>query len=606
MAARAYRHQHLAPAPRGWRVRSKRSGDHVLRVAFPPGGRKRGSGRLLEILHPKQNPACENGECPIAQNPVEELLIFGNPSRRNAEGDRIDWIDELARRLEENYRSKIKVGIDPETAERDAIAESTAGPAAIAEFKKRIANPSKSDFSTVYIVATPRHGGGAEVAGPYHITRREAKRIAADRFPSSSYFKPRITSKEPKRQTVPAARGPFSRFLGNPGEYVKAMADRLEGQYRDKRKEGMGHEEALTSTIAHAGGGEPKVLAEFKRRVGNPRRRNQGPWIGRGNFTSRDEAEKLKRQLEQAGEHVRIISSGGGRNFSVMVRKRNAGGIGNHKPGCKCAFCKHAGKVREMVDKMPAPVRGVFDRNPSPAKAVKLFRRMEQLLAQGKIKASNRLRMRLARINAKMGWTMADVAARARGLNPRGRQKHSNGAGRVSSLRRRRNPSEMKQAVSLFETFHGREAEEILEKQESATMRLEYTTLGDLSYLIVQPPSGRPVQINFEGDGVKLASAPNGRQLYAIGGNQNLSSLLDKFTDDPEKDFIDLGDGLEVQYEARKVHNNFAPTDWYHKFGEKNGALPRLMYDKLKKRIFFIGGEYFIDTTDAVSPGIEN
>ncbi len=343
----------------------------------------------------------------------------------------------------------------------------------------------------------------------------------------------------------------------NAGEYVKAMADRLERDYRAKRKAGMDHEEAMTAAIA-TGGADAKTIAEFKRRIGNPR--------------------------------------------------RNAGGIGNHKPGCKCAFCERARDVRKMVEKMPAPVRGVFDRNPSQASAAKLFRRMEDLLAKGKIKASNRLRMRLARINKKMGWSMADVAgfARARGSNP--------GAGEGSQHRRRpphrrRNQADggdLRQAVSLFETFHGRNAEEIAEKQESAKMRLEYTSLGDLDYLIVQPEGKKAVQINFEGDGVKLASAPNGRQLYAIGGNQNLSSLLEKFTDDPEKDFIDLGEGIEVEYTARKIHNNFEPTEWFHKFGEKNGALPRLMYDKLKRRVFFVGGEYFIDTRDAVSPGIEN
>ncbi len=85
-----------------------------------------------------------------------------------------------------------------------------------------MANPS--DFLTVYIVATPRHGGAKEIAGPYHVTRREAKRIAAERFPSSNYFKPTITTKEPKRETVPQP-GPFSKYLRNrtgvgPGSWV--------------------------------------------------------------------------------------------------------------------------------------------------------------------------------------------------------------------------------------------------------------------------------------------------------------------------------------------------------------------------------------------------
>lgn len=168
----------------------------------------------------------------------------------------------------------------------------------------------------------------------------------------------------------------------------------------------------------------------------------------------------------------------------------------------------------------------------------------------------------------------------------------------------RRNPSDTQQAVRLFEKFHGRDPKEIAEKHVSAAMRKDYTALGDLERLKVLTPLRQTAQFNFEDDGVKLASSPDGKQLYCIGGNQNLSSCLDK--ESLEKDFIDLGECVEVQYLARKVHANFEPVSWYHKFGEKTGARPQLAYDKLKRQIFFVGGEYFIDTKAGVSPGIEN
>jgi hypothetical protein len=512
--ARAYQHQHLAEAPRGWRVRTKRAGDHVLRVAFPPGRRRRGAGRLLEILHPKKSPACESGECSISQNPVEELLIFGNPEKP---GDRINWLEEITNRLEASYRSKIRVGMDPETAERDAIAESGAGPAAIAEFKKRIGNPATKQRK--------HFAKGTRAEDVYRFAaamerKHPGRKVEVQERSDNSWDV--FVVNEPRR---------------NAGEYVKAMADKLEEQYRAKRSEGMGHEEAMSSTIAKAGGADPKILAEFKRRIGNP------------------------------------------------------GGIGNHKPGCKCAFCQHARKVRKTVEKMPKPIRDVFDRNPSArSRAVKLYKRMARLTGAEAFK----VRMQLARLNKKMGWTMADAASFARG-HASGRRRNQGSEG-----------GELRQAVSLFGTFHGRDPEEIASIQRSAAMRLEYTALGELEYLIVKPPEKPQIEINFEGDDIKLASAPNGRQLYLIDGNQCLDGMLGKFTDDPRKDFIDLGEALEVQYDARKIHTNFEPTSWYHKFGEKNGALPRLMYDKLKKEIFFVGGEYFIDTKDAVSPGIEN
>lgn len=170
--------------------------------------------------------------------------------------------------------------------------------------------------------------------------------------------------------------------------------------------------------------------------------------------------------------------------------------------------------------------------------------------------------------------------------------------------RKRRNPDETRAAVRLFEKFHGRDPKEITEKHVSAAMRKDYTALGDLEHLKVITPLGQTVQFDFEGDGVKLASSPDGKQLYCIGGNQNLSSCLDAAS--LEKDFIDLGECVQVQYLARKVHAGFEPVSYYHKFGEKTGERPQLAYNKLQRQIFFVGGNYFIDTKQGVSPGIEN
>jgi hypothetical protein len=215
-------------------------------------------------------------------------------------------------------------------------------------------------------------------------------------------------------------------------------------------------------------------------------------------------------------------------------------GTRGHKPGCKCFACKH--------------------------------KRGEQVNPKTKRKAATGRRERLA------------------------------AAG--TSRRQRRNPSEETQAVQLYQSFHGRDPKEIVDKHVSAAVRLEYTALGDLEYLKVITPLGQKAEFHFDGDRVKLASSPDGKQLYVIGGNQDLRNCLDK--DSLEKDFIDLGEATEVQYLARKVHGNFRPVSYYHKFGEVNGAKPQLMFDKLKKQIFFIGGEYRIDTSKGVSPGIEN
>lgn len=185
---------------------------------------------------------------------------------------------------------------------------------------------------------------------------------------------------------------------------------------------------------------------------------------------------------------------------------------------------------------------------------------------------------------------------------------------RATRGRRRadRNPSETKQAVRLFQGFHGHDPKEIAEKHVSAAVRLDYAAIGDLIYVKTLTPLDEKAEFTFDGDGVKLASSPDGKQLYCIGGNQNILPLLEDRS--AEKDFIDMGECLEVAYLARKIHGDFRPVEYYHEFGEINGMRPRLMFDKVRKQLFFIGGDYFIDVTmrapgtplGKVSPGIEN
>ena len=191
---------------------------------------------------------------------------------------------------------------------------------------------------------------------------------------------------------------------------------------------------------------------------------------------------------------------------------------------------------------------------------------------------------------------------------------------RLNPKRKKRNPKpegELKQAVHLFGSFHGKDPKEIIEKHESAEIRKDYAALGDLVAIGIGDCAmhgqnlvnnwNKCSHIAFKGDGVKLASSPNGRQLYAIGGNQNLVSCHGKFEGvDWEKDFVDLGECPFIVYLARKAHGNFEPIEYVHEFGEKSGIRPQLMYDKLKRRIFFVGGDYFIDSSKQISPGIEN
>lgn len=179
--------------------------------------------------------------------------------------------------------------------------------------------------------------------------------------------------------------------------------------------------------------------------------------------------------------------------------------------------------------------------------------------------------------------------------NPRGKRKNP------------RTSEDLQRGVKVFQIFHGKDPQQVAEQQRSAAMRDTYVALGKLEYIDVVTPKGDLERIDFEGDGVKLASSTEGNQFYFIGGNQRLSDdSLKKLVEDPTKDMLDLGDAVEIQYAASKVHTNFEETSWYHKLGEETGDVPRLGYDRLKKEIFLVGGSYRIDLSVDVSPGIEN
>jgi hypothetical protein len=55
---RKFRHQDIAAVPRGWKVRTVKEKGHDIRIAYPPGPRRKGAGRLISILHPvsERNP----------------------------------------------------------------------------------------------------------------------------------------------------------------------------------------------------------------------------------------------------------------------------------------------------------------------------------------------------------------------------------------------------------------------------------------------------------------------------------------------------------------------------------------------------------------------
>jgi hypothetical protein len=98
-----------------------------------------------------------------------------------------------------------------------------------------------------------------------------------------------------------------------------------------------------------------------------------------------------------------------------------------------------------------------------------------------------------------------------------------------------------------------------------------------------------------------VAGEPNSRQIYLVGGNQNIDDKLTVIGADPEKEIIDCGFCYVIEYYTQKRFDRMQPTDYFHKFGEKTGVPPRLIYWREPKLLQLVGGEYFVTPR-----GIEN
>lgn len=469
--AAAYRHEELQKTPAGYRVRSVKRGSHVVRIAFPPGPRKKGSGKVVEILHPngENNPSCIVSN-QARKNPGE-LLIFGNPSTKRATRERAERI--RGARLNPDYVYFTMNG---------------------------------RQYRTDGQIVEGKDGQTWNRTGSLPVVLAARKEWAA-------------------RSGNPKAFAGWSRFTGKEKNFLRSIhmpAPKNEEEVR-AYKETLKKIDEINAR--HRGENPTRMQVTFDRGIQKYLAFLYDPKFGNLYGTGFTKKQAVKALHE------------------VVRTARRTGSWRNPRRRNQPFVCKRCGK--------------------------------EFTAAQVE---AGEYRKHLAEHRAK----------------------------RSTARRRRtdRNPDETKQAVKLFQSFHGKDPKDIAEKHVSAAIRKDYAALGDLEYLVVVTPLGQSAKFDFEGDGVKLASSPDGRQLYCIGGNQNLAQCLT--ADSLEKDFVNLGEATEVQYLARKVHGNFEPVSYFHKFGEKTGARPQLAYDKLKRQIFFIGGEYFIETKKGVSPGIEN
>lgn len=163
-------------------------------------------------------------------------------------------------------------------------------------------------------------------------------------------------------------------------------------------------------------------------------------------------------------------------------------------------------------------------------------------------------------------------------------------AQRTKPAARRRNPGELEAAAQLSEQFHGRPARKVSTVDAPDQPQLVLAELGRLVELEIQTAAGVRATLQFRG--VKLASSPDGGQLYFAGGDQSLDLAELGLADQLPKDHVFVGHVRAVVYATRKGFHNFEQADYRHRFGEEGGSEPALHYDTQHRLLYLTGGTY--------------
>lgn len=186
-------------------------------------------------------------------------------------------------------------------------------------------------------------------------------------------------------------------------------------------------------------------------------------------------------------------------------------------------------------------------------------------------------------------------------LKPRRNRANSSRAAAIKAIARKfqqartyrgkKNPEEadMTAAAAMYEQFHGREAERIIEHDEQHAYRSELAELGNLLELKFKIPGGHVLLDDF-GKSCQVACTPDGLNIYFVGGRQTVN--LDQIEIESDKDYVELGECTLIRYFTKKGFHNFDPINYWHRFGEEDGIKPMLAYDAQNEKLFLIGGNY--------------
>jgi hypothetical protein len=155
----------------------------------------------------------------------------------------------------------------------------------------------------------------------------------------------------------------------------------------------------------------------------------------------------------------------------------------------------------------------------------------------------------------------------------------------------RGNPS----AEALRERFAGAPADKVNIYDEPQMPAGDYAMLGKMLALYVKPLKGGQIQM-IQLPGVIAVANETARQIYFVGGDQDISSSLGVFGAAQRGDGrFELGEARRIDYKQRKEHVPHPESDsWRHEFGEETGVRPLALFDPRTKRLQLEGGQYVI------------
>ena len=164
-----------------------------------------------------------------------------------------------------------------------------------------------------------------------------------------------------------------------------------------------------------------------------------------------------------------------------------------------------------------------------------------------------------------------------------------------SRLRHGWKPRANPTAEALREKFTGKEVDRIKIYDEPHMPAGDYAQLGKLLSLFVKPRRGGQVQ-EIRATGVTVVSDETARQIYFVGGDQDISAALAVFgAVDRGAGLYELGEARRIDYRQRKEHVPQPDMDsWRHEFGEESGVRPIALFDVKAKRLLLEGGEYVV------------